>query len=269
LGQWRASARIVGRIIAGITGASFSAAGAYVADITPPEKRAQAFGLVGAAFGLGFIPVGSLRALGRHPTVIGLTGTMVCGFMAQMILQSVWALYNQARFDWTLRAVGLSLMVVGLTTALVQGVLVRVLTTRLGERRLLVLGLSTSILGHLAFALADRGWMMYAFIFPFALGGLAGPATQSIISREVGPSEQGELQGSINSLSGLAAIAGPLVGTGLLARFGPDGAHPHIPGAPFFAAAGFVTLGLLLALRLFARASAREIAGPSPSTQRS
>ena len=45
----------VGRAIAGITGASFSAAGAYIADVTPPEKRAASFGLIGAVFGLGFI----------------------------------------------------------------------------------------------------------------------------------------------------------------------------------------------------------------------
>ncbi len=88
---------------------------------------------------------------------------------------------------------------------------------------------------------------------PFALGGLAGPATQAIITREVGPSEQGELQGSINSLSGLTAIVGPLVGTALLARFAPESARPHIPGAPFLAAASFLGLGLVLALRLFAR----------------
>ncbi len=45
----------LGRVVAGITGASFSAATAYIADVTPPEKRAQSFGLMGAAFGLGFI----------------------------------------------------------------------------------------------------------------------------------------------------------------------------------------------------------------------
>jgi DHA1 family tetracycline resistance protein-like MFS transporter len=45
----------VGRMIAGAFGATFSAAGAYIADITPPEKRAQSFGLIGAAFGFGFI----------------------------------------------------------------------------------------------------------------------------------------------------------------------------------------------------------------------
>jgi DHA1 family tetracycline resistance protein-like MFS transporter len=46
---------VAGRIIAGITGASFSAAYAYIADVTPPEKRASAFGLIGMAFGIGFV----------------------------------------------------------------------------------------------------------------------------------------------------------------------------------------------------------------------
>lgn len=45
----------IGRVISGITAASFSTANAYIADITPPEKRAQSFGIVGAAFGLGFV----------------------------------------------------------------------------------------------------------------------------------------------------------------------------------------------------------------------
>ena len=45
----------VGRLISGITAASFSTAGAYIADISPPEKRAQNFGLIGAAFGVGFV----------------------------------------------------------------------------------------------------------------------------------------------------------------------------------------------------------------------
>jgi DHA1 family tetracycline resistance protein-like MFS transporter len=297
----------VGRVIAGATGASFSAANAYVADVTPPEKRAQSFGLVGAAFGLGFIigpalggaigdlglrlpyfvaaglnflnflyglfvlpeslplkdrrpfslrranPLGSIKNLGRHPIVLGLTGTMTCAFMSQMILQSVWALYNQARFGWTLRGVGMSLMAVGLATAVVQGVLIRAILPRVGERRALILGLGLGALGHLGFGLAQQGWMMYAMIFPFALAGLSGPATQALITREVGPSEQGELQGSLNSLSGLTAIVGPLLGTVLLARFAPETAHPHLPGASFFAAAAFNVVGLGLALRLFAR----------------
>jgi len=300
---------IVGRVVAGITAASFSAANAYVADVTPPEKRASSFGLVGAALGLGFIlgpavggllggyglrvpyfaaaglnfvnllyglfvlpeslrredrrpfslrrvsPVGSLRNLARHPIVLGLTGTMTCGYMSQWILQSVWALSNQERFGWSLRDVGLSLMVVGVSTALVQGLLIRAILPRLGERRALLVGLGLGVAGYLGFGVARHGWVMYAMLLPNALSGLAGPATQALITREVGPSEQGELQGSLNSLAGLTAIVAPLLGTDLLARFGPEAARPHVPGAPFLAAAGFNLLGLVLALRLFRRGS--------------
>jgi DHA1 family tetracycline resistance protein-like MFS transporter len=300
----------VGRVIAGITGASFSAAGAYVADVTPPEKRAQSFGLVGAVLGLGFIlgpalggilggggvrvpyfvaaglngvnllygffvlpeslapadrrpfsfsranPFGMLRAIGRHRIVLGLTGTVMCGYMAQWILQSVWALHTQSRFGWSVRQVGLSLMVVGLGTALVQGVLVRSAVPRLGERRALLFGLVMGVLGQAALGLADRGWVLLVSIPLLSLAGLAGPAVQAIISREVASNEQGEIQGALSSLNGIAAIAGPLIGTTLLARFSPAGASPHIPGAAFFAASIFNALGLALAVRLLLRTPA-------------
>jgi len=297
----------VGRIITGITGASFSAANAYVADITPPEKRAASFGLVGAAFGFGFIlgpalggtlgdmglrvpyfvaaglnavnfvyglfvlpeslaekdrrdfsfarsnPFGALKHLSKYPIVIALTGTIFCGFMAQWILQSVWALDMQARFGWKLRDVGISLMIVGVAMAFVQGFGVRAVLPKVGERGALLIGLVISMIGNVGLGAATRGWMIYAILFPIALGGIAGPATQGIITHEVGRAEQGELQGSVNSVGGLAAIIGPLVGTSLLGRFGPPGAHPHVPGAPFYASALIQVVGLALAMRAFGR----------------
>ena len=297
----------VGRVLSGVTGASFSAATAYIADVTPAEKRAQSFGLMGAAFGLGFIagpalggalggislrlpflvaaglnllnlvygslvlpeslavanrraftlrranPFSSLRNLGRHPVLFGLTATLVCGYMAQQMLQAIWALHTQARFGWGTFQIGASLAVVGISAAVVQGGLIRVIMPKLGERRTLLLGLLVNILGYLALAGETRGWMMYVICVPFALGGLAGPATLAILSREVGPSEQGELQGSLSSLQSLTAILGPLLATALFARFAPPTAVPRVPGATFYAAAAFNLLGLLLAVRLFAR----------------
>lgn len=297
----------VGRILAGITGASFSAATAYIADITPPEKRAQSFGLVGAAFGLGFIlgpalgglvggldvrapfvvaaalnllnmlygmvvlpeslakelrrpielsritPLGSLRNLSRSPILLGLTGTILCSFLAQWILQSTWALSGEARFGWKPADIGISLAVVGVTSGVVQAGLVRVVVPRLGERRSVLLGLLFSVGSHLAFASVTQGWMMYAVIVAFAPGGITGPAAQALLSREVGASEQGELQGSLTSLQSICAVVAPLVGTYLFSRFAPVTASPRIPGAPFYAAAILSAVGLLLAARLFAR----------------
>jgi DHA1 family tetracycline resistance protein-like MFS transporter len=304
----------IGRTIAGITGASFSAANAYIADITPPEKRAASFGAVGAVFGLGFIlgpalggalgdyglripyfvgaglnfvnllygffvlpeslppenrrpfsllranPLGSLGHLAKHPIVLRLTGSLFCAFLAQMILQSCWALCNQARYGWTFKQVGISLMVVGLGMAVVQGLLVRAIMPRLRERRALLLGLAISAVGYALIAQATQGWMIYALTPLLALGGIAGPAVQAIITSNVGPKEQGELQGALNSMSGLAAIIGPLIGTSLLAWLGTPGAPVLIPGAPFFAAAACSALGLVLAMRAMGPAPAPESA---------
>jgi DHA1 family tetracycline resistance protein-like MFS transporter len=300
-----------GRVIAGITGASFSSATAYIADVTPPEKRAPAFGVIGAALGVGFIigpafggllsridmrapflcaaalnllnlayglfvlpeslrkenrrpfsfwranPVGALVALGRGPVLLGLTGTIVCAYLAQWILQSTWALYTQARYGWDPFDVGVSLAVVGLSSAVVQGGLVRAVLPRIGERRAMLAGLVLSIVGYCSFAMATRSWMLYAMIFPFALGGIAGPAVQAMISREVLPSEQGELQGALVILQSIAAIFGPLLGTRLFARFGPQGSIPHVPGVAFFAAASLNAIGLVMAVRLFSRIKER------------
>lgn len=298
---------VVGRIIAGLTGASFSAATAYIADVTPAEKRAAAFGLVGAAFGLGFIlgpalgglvggidvrapfvlaaalnllnmvygmfvlpeslakehrrpvelsratPLGSLKNLARTPVLLGLTGTIVCGYLAQWILQSTWALHGQARFGWGPLDIGISLAVVGVTSAVVQAGLVRVIVPRLGERRSVLLGLLFSVGSYVALGSATHGWMIYATIVVFAPGGIAGPAAQAILSREVSASEQGELQGSLTSLQSICAVFGPLLGTYLFGRFAPETVSPRIPGAPFFAAALLSLAGLVLAARLFSR----------------
>jgi DHA1 family tetracycline resistance protein-like MFS transporter len=313
----------IGRTVAGITGASFSAANAYIADITHPDKRAANFGAVGAVFGLGFIlgpllggflgdyglripyfvgaglnfvnllyglfvlpeslarehrrpfsfaranPVGSLGALRRHPLVLRLTGTLVFTFLAQFVLQSSWALYCQARYGWTFKQVGFSFMAVGLSIALVQGLLVRAIMPSLRERRALALGLAFSATGYALIGLASRGWMLYAFIPVFALGGIAGPAVQALITREVGPKEQGEIQGALMGMQGLTAIVGPLIGTSLIAQFGTDTSTVHVPGAPFFAACAFSALGLLLALRTLAAtrsSAASPPADPPPVT---
>lgn len=299
----------IGRVIGGITGASFSTATAYVADVTPPDKRAQSFGLMGATFGLGFIlgpalggvlggvhprlpfagaavlnllnacygffvlpeslppekrrafsfarsnPFGSLNNLRKHPIVLGLTATLFCSYTAQQILQSVWALSWQGRFDWRPVDVGSSLAAVGTMGALVQGGLIRVLIPRLGERGALVSALACSIVGFCAFGSATAGWMVFATIPLFSLGGVAGPAAQALISRQVNPSEQGQLQGSLTSLNSLAAIVAPLLATNLFAHFSPAQAQPHIPGAPFFAAALCNLFGLLVAVRLFRRSA--------------
>src|SRR5262249_3316634 len=109
-------------------------------------------------------PFAALKNLTRHPIVLGLTGTLVCAYLAQQILQTVWALYGQVRYAWTPFEIGISLAIVGITSAAVQMGLLRVILPRLGERKALVLGTIVSAFGFAAFGFATRGWMMYLLI---------------------------------------------------------------------------------------------------------
>jgi DHA1 family tetracycline resistance protein-like MFS transporter len=310
----------VGRVVAGITGASFTTATAYIADVSPPEKRAQNFGLVGAAFGLGFIvgpvlgglvahwgprvpfivaaalsllnftygllvvpeslpaeqrrpfewrranAVASLARLGQYPQIIGLVVSLVLLFLAGSATQSVWTFYTIYKFGWGEQLIGYSLGAVGVGALVVQGGLVRVAIPRLGAARAIVLGMVCYLTGHLLFALATRGWMMFAITAVYALGGLAGPAMQGAISSQVPSTEQGELQGTLTSLISATGVVGPLLMTSLFAYFTGRNAPVQLPGAPFLLGALLSVLALLIALGPLRRLPAAEpLATPVPA----
>ena len=297
----------VGRIIAGITGASFTTASAYIADISTPEKRAQNFGLIGAAFGLGFIigpgiggqltnygirfpffaaavlallnwlygyfilpeslskehrrqfewkranPLGSLMQLKKYPAVAGLIVSLILVYISVHAVQSTWTFYNMEKFNWTPQLVGYSLTFVGVMIALVQGGLIRVIIPKLGKERSVYVGLCLYSIGFLLFAFATKGWMMFAFLIPYALGGIAGPSIQGIISTHVPPNEQGELQGVLTSLMSATSIVGPVLMTSLFAYFTDKNAPLIFPGAPFAMGAFLTMLSSLLAYRSLKR----------------
>lgn len=284
----------LGRLIAGVTGASFTTASAYIADISTPENRAQNFGMIGAAFGLGFIigpllggllgelgprvpfivaaclalmnwlygyfvlpesldkehrrpfewkranPLGSLLQLRKYPAVGGLIGSFVLIYLAAHAVQSNWSFFNIERFKWTPKMIGISLGVIGVLVAAVQGGLVRVVNPRLGNERSVYIGLGLYALGLLLFAFASQSWMMFVFLIPYCLGGIAGPALQSIISGHVPPNEQGELQGALTSLMSATSIVGPLMMTNLFAYFTHKEAPVYFPGASFLLGAVFM-----------------------------
>jgi DHA1 family tetracycline resistance protein-like MFS transporter len=305
----------IGRIIAGLTGASIGTATAYIADVTPPEKRAQNFGLVGIAFGLGFIvgplmggllgdwmirlpfftaagltianacwglfvlpeslapenrrafswsranPLGTLKGLGRYPFVLSLTATFFLLNLGQRALESTWVLSTAFRYGWDKRDAGISLAIVGVFGAIVQGGLVRKIIPWLGERRSFLVGGLISILAFLAYGFSPSGLITYC-ILPFgALGGIAAPSGQAMMSKAVPPNEQGMLQGGIVSLVALTQIIGPPVATGLFSLFISDRAPVKIPGISFLFGAACMSLGLVLAMRAFAKH--REIAAAS------
>ena len=138
------------------------------------------------------------------------------------------------KFSWTEKMVGISLGVIGLLVGLVQGGLVRWLNPKIGSERSIYYGLFFYAVGMILFAFATQEWMMFVFLVPYCLGGIAGPALQSVITGAVPKTEQGELQGALTSLISATAIVGPPLMTNLFFYFTHDQAPFQFSGAPFF-----------------------------------
>src|SRR3954452_2068988 len=227
---------------------------AYIADVTPPEKRAGGFGMISAAFGLGFVlgpavggllgnvnprlpfwvagglslvnglyglfvlpeslalknrnsfswkranPVGSLALLKRKKSIMALAGLLLFGYIAQQSLMNVYVIYADYRYHWTTRTIGISLATVGIFTGIYSALLVKPVVAKIGEQKAIYIGLLGGAIGYAMFGLSNTGMLFWLGIPLLNLISLAWPSAQSLMSHEVTPSEQGQLQGAINSL---------------------------------------------------------------------
>ena len=289
------------RAINGISGASMTVCSAYIADVTPPEKRAAGFGMLGAAFGIGFVlgplmggwlghidthlpfyaagalsmlnwlygyfvlpeslpperrskvslarvnPVAVMIGITRYPQVVRLAVSMFFLHVAMFGLQATWVLYTSHRYHWSEFQTGLSLACVGIGAAVVQGGLARKLIPALGEKRALLIGLAIGVLAYIGYGSATEGWMIYLIVAVASIGGIASPAAQSLITKSVGPSEQGAVQGGLTAIQSLGSITGFLAAPAVFALFNSSNAPAKIPGASLYMSAVLAAIGLLIA----------------------
>jgi MFS transporter, DHA1 family, tetracycline resistance protein len=224
----------------------------------PPERRSK------SAWHMAN-PLGALRLLRSRTELSGLAIVMTLYYLAHQSLPSMWALYTEFRYQWSRQDVGLSLAVVGVSAALVSGVLVGPLVKRFGERRSLLAGLVFGTLGFAGFGLATRGRTALAVIPLIALWGIAAPAIQTLMSRCVDHSSQGRLQGAINSIRAITGMAGPLLFTQIFSVAIAPKARLPLPGAPYFAAGLLLFFSLALAAYFTRAETASVSAEPSPS----
>ncbi len=313
---------LIARMFAGAFAATFSTANAYIADITPPEKRAANFGLVGAAFGVGFIigpgiggflgehfgprapfffvaatgalnflfgffvlpetlkvenrrkfewrranALGNFKQFAQYPIVLPIAAVLFFSQLAHWTYPSIWSYYAIEKFSWSEAMIGASLMFMGLMSGLVQGGLTRVAIPKLGERRAALIGMCVTATAYFCFALADKGWMIFAILTFSAIGGLAQPALQGIMSRTIPANAQGELQGAIAALNSLTMVISPWLMTQLFSAFSspgepfslfgitvlPKGAPFYFPGAPLVFACLLEILAIALLFQAFKR----------------
>lgn len=194
-------------------------------------------------------PLASLSQLGKYPVALGLTATIALERLAHDSLPATWVLYTTYRFNWTEFDNGLSLALVGIVFAIVQGGLTGHIVSWLGERKAIIYGLMIGSLTFVAYGLSTRGWMLYVAIIFGSIGGVAGPAIQSVITKMVSATEQGAVQGIIASIQSIVAILGPLLATNLFGYFTSAAAPVKLPGAAFLAASLLVAIAALMAVR--------------------
>ena len=289
----------IGRTLSGMAGAAYPTANAYIADVSPPEKRAANFGLVGSAFGLGFIlgpalggfvgahwgvrapfyaaailsfanalfglmvlkeslpperrrkfelwranPLGALKVIGRFPGLMLLFVVLVLAQTAHDSLPSTWSYYTMVKFGWGPAEVGWSLVAIGALTAVTYAVLPGFLVPRIGEKRTVILGFVCGVVSYAGFALAGTSWAFYAWMIPFNISGVGGPALNAILSRDVPGDEQGELQGAIASTNSATSVGAMLLMPSLFGWFSGPAAPVYFPGAAFMAASVCELAGL-------------------------
>ena len=301
------------RACAGACAGNIAAAQAYIADVTKPEERARGMGLIGAAFGLGFMigpalggmlagtdPVTadletpawvaaglSLLALlgvvlllreslpaerrdgatsgGRISAVMGvlhrpvLSRLILVNFLVLLAvagMQSVFAIWAMTQFGWGPGQVGYVFAYVGFVSVILQGGLIGRLARRFGEERLLLCGLALIAAGLLALPFAYHLPVLAAALTALALGmGLTQPSLNSLISRQAGQEEQGEVMGVSQSAGSLSRVLGPFAAGFCFAAFGRN--------SPYFFGAVLVAVTLLLALKL-PRVAAAGLAKAEP-----
>lgn len=293
----------IGRVISGLTGASMTVAFSYIADVSTDKNRTTNFGMIGAAFGVGFVvgPAlgGLLGSYGHNlPFIVAATMSLSNFLFGLFVLPeslpvekrkktielkklnpissvmtalfyspaailiwafflinlagqshpSIWALYTHYKFQWSPRDIGLSLTVVGIAFGIGQGYTTRLIAPKIGELKSVIYGSIVLVANFLLYALVTKSWMLYAATSLLLFTSIVMPSLQSMITKGTPSQEQGELQGTLMSVTSLTSIVGPLLYTKLFSFFTKADHYP-LPGAPYIAAATFTLLCLLLVLR--------------------
>lgn len=295
----------IGRLVAGITGASHTVAAAYIADISTPQNKTQNFGLLGAAFGLGFIigpviggllgqygpripffaaaalsfinfiygiivvpeslklekrrvfswrnanPVGAFRHLQKYPQILPLVLCIFLINLAAHSVQTTWPYYTMEKFGWDEKMVGLSLGFIGILLAVVQAGIIRIAIPKFGIPACIISGLVLISFSLPSIGIASKPWILFVASIPYVLGGIGGPALQSLVSNLTPSNEQGQIQGGLTSIISLTAIIGPPLMSNLFTFFTSNENTIYFPGAPFVAGGLLATVAALIAITYF------------------
>jgi MFS transporter, DHA1 family, tetracycline resistance protein len=291
----------VSRLLLGAFSAITSTANAYIADTVAPDQRAQKFGMLGAAFGLGFIlgpamggylgkidlhlpfwvaagmtalnglyglifleeslavkdrspfnwakanPIGSVGFLIENPKITLLAAIKGLSDFSFVVYPATFVLYGLYRYGWQSDVSGMTLGLVGVFSMIMQVFIVGRVIKALGEVRTMILGFLCGGIGFALYGLAPTAIWFWLAMPIASLVGFLNPAIMGLMTREIGPHEQGRLQGAIGAVQAATSIIGPVAFTSLFAWSVAPERVVKLPGAAFMVAAFCTLLGFAIA----------------------
>jgi DHA1 family tetracycline resistance protein-like MFS transporter len=245
------------------------ALGGLVGEISPraPFWLAAGLGLANGLYGLLVLreslpaerrssfawsranPLGSLLFLRTHPQAIGMMGVYFLDQLASFPLNSILVLYTNYRYHWGPRDIGAVLTVLALAAMVVQGLLAGPVIRRIGERASIVLGFGVAAVGVVILGLASNGEVFWIGLGVTVLSSIAIPGIQALLSRAVGASDQGKLQGAISSMFGVSRLVGPWIFNTTFAWSLSTGLWLGLPGLSILLGAPMFVVGMVMAWR--------------------
>ncbi|OSX72187.1 hypothetical protein BU14_0459s0008 [Porphyra umbilicalis] len=184
----------------------------------------------GPSWAASINPLPRLRVLFRSDVLRWLGATVAAAGVAAGGLGSILFFYTHVRFGWGPPETGRFISAVGLSMIISQGLLARPLVALLGERPLILLGFALEAAHLILYGLARNGHAMYVSLAVATVGYASGPALKGLVARQVGPEEQGALQGGLAALATVVRPVAPLVATGLFGYYNERG----MPGVPMY-----------------------------------
>jgi DHA1 family tetracycline resistance protein-like MFS transporter len=254
--------------------------GGYLGEYNPrlPFIAAGIFSLLNVAYGYIFLPetltednrrpfewrranaFGVFMQLRKLKGALGLLSVMLLLAIAHTAYPTVYTFTMNEALGWSARDVGISLGFFGIASIIVQGGLIRIIIPKIGLFWAALIGIISYILAFIGFGLAEAGWVIYAMGIFSAFAGLYQPSLNNMMSSRLDADEQGELQGAVGAVQGLAMMLGPLPMTYLFQKFtqSDNSAALYLPGAPFIFGAGLSVIALILFVSIACKTAMRS-----------
>lgn len=189
-------------------------------------------------------PLTPLLILRRDRNVLTMAVACFFCFVAQEVFATVFVLYSEERFNWSLAAIGMNLAAIGMCYMLTMAFLVAPIVRQCGYKWATMAGLTLGAIGFVTTGMAQVNWLYFAAGCSTSLAGVAQPAMQAWMSKSIDARSQGQLQGTLNSLRGLAMIVGPHAFAAIFSM--TIGVNRHLNGLVWFFAAGLLVVAAVV-----------------------